>query len=900
MISLRSTTINLLTLSLTLFGLTGMSARSNCFLIQSSSAGVSEGDDLNISTPGAENTVGANNGDSPEASSTNKGIARTHLIETYAQLPLSFEANEGQTDTQVRFISRVGAYTLFLTANEAVLAFKKPLPESNAQLIASNTTQYHKSAGNLSSNYHADSKQTSAVRIRLEGANGSPNIEGIEQAYSKSNYFVGNDPKKWHTNIPNYSKVKYRNVYNGVDMIYYGNQRQLEYDFQVAPGINPGIIKLSYKGVSKIRIDNSGDLVLETPYGQIRQHKPFAYQEVNGMKKKVSADYIIDAKRRIGFKLGRYDTTRRLVIDPVLSYSTYLGGTNFDNGEGIAVDSSGNAYVTGVTTSMNFPTTSKAFQPGYGGDTFTFQGDAFVAKLNASGTALIYATYLGGNSGDNGFDIKVDSAGNAYVVGATTSPDFPTTLGAFQQQLALANGATSGRDVFVTKLNPTGSSLIYSTYLGGTGDDGFFGQAIAIDQPGNAYVIGSTNSVDFPITPGAFQPVKPMGPCVDGSCHQDAFITKLNTTGASLVYSTYLGGSGSDALLGYGIALDSAGNVYVTGSTESADFPTTPGAFQSSSAGALGGDAFVTKLNAAGTALVYSTYLGGSDNRDLGLDIAVDSSGNAYVIGETSSADFPTTPGAFQTAQTGISDFRDAFVTKLNSAGSALVYSTYLGGQSLDQGTGIAIDQSGAAYVTGLTGSTDFPTTSNAIQTELLGLSTTDVFVTKLNATGSALEFSTYLGGTGIEVGLDITLDSPGNVYLTGRTSSSNFPITPGAFQATNNGFFDAFISKIGGLASFDLCIQDDSNGNILRLNYSGEYEFIECATTFIVAGSGNLTRKGNVITLQHYAADRRLVVRIDSSANRGTASIQMLSQGRTLTIVDRNVNNNTCSCAPK
>jgi hypothetical protein len=456
---------------------------------------------------------------------------------------------------------------------------------------------------------------------------------------------------------------------------------------------------------------------------------------------------------------------------PSLFYSTYLGGSGDDLGFSIAVDASGNAYVTGTTSSSDFPTTSGVFQPMLTG----YPGEAFVTKLNPTGSGLVYSTYLGGSDGlDIGYGIAVDATGNAYMTGTTYSTNFPT-LGAFQ---ALFGGGF--QDAFVTKLNATGSALVYSSFLGGSGYDQ--GLGIAVDATDNAYVTGLTQSTNFPTTLGAFRTTAPG--------IQAAFVTKVNTTG-SLIYSTYLGGSGYD-FGGSSIAVDATSSAYVTGATLSTDFPTTFGAFQTTAAG--NGDAFATKLNAAGSALLYSTYLGAS-GFEAGIGIAVDATGSAHVLGHTQSTNFPTL-GAFQGTYGG--GAVDAFVTKFNPPGSALVYSTYLGGSGDDFAGGIRVNATGNAYVTGFTSSTNFPITLGAFQPTAAG--SVDAFVTKLNAAGSGLDYSTYLGGAGEDEGLGIALDAlPNpNAHVTGYTRSTNFPTTPGAFQtAFGGGDYKAFVAKI-------------------------------------------------------------------------------------------------------
>ncbi len=701
--------------------------------------------------------------------------ATARFNSAYGKLPLSFERNVGQTDQRVKFLARGPGYSLFLMPAEAVLALRRPGQQMRVSEAASGRAEKKMLA-------EAKAKQV-VLRIRLAGANRNPQIEGIDPLPGKANYFTGNDPAKWRTNVTTYSRVRYRNIYRGVDLIYYGsNQRQLEYDFVVAPGANPSAITLSFEGADGLKLNERGDLTISTAGGEVIERAPIVYQEVDGRRRALSGRYVRRAARRVGFEVADYDPRIPLIVDPVLVYSTYLGGSGNDQSYAIAADSSGNAYVAGATNSANFPTTAGAFDTSYpGGD------DAFVTKLNASGTALIYSTYLGGINGSNqgGYGIAVDSLGNAYVTGITTESDFPTTPGAFQT--TYGGGSVSG---FVTKLSPNGAGLVYSTYLGGSGSDE--GAGIAIDSSGNTYVTGVTTSSNFPTTPGAFQTT------LAGSTN--AFITKLNATGTALIYSTYLGGSNSVTNQGIGIAVDSSGNAYVEGDTQSTDFPTTAGAFQTTYGGGRV-DVFVTKLNATGTALAYSTYLGGNAEDGAG-GIAVDSSGNAYVTGASHGGNFPTTAGAFDTTYTG-SDYT-TFVTKLNSTGTALVYSTYLGGEK-DSGADIAVDSSSNAYVAGPAYSSDFPTTPGAFQTTYGG-GAADAFVTKLNATATALIYSTYLGGSAQEGGSSIALDSSGNAYVTGLTQSSDFPTTSGAFQTTyGGGPYDAFVAK------FSFCSQPET-----------------------------------------------------------------------------------------
>ncbi|MBC8123073.1 MAG: SBBP repeat-containing protein [Gemmatimonadaceae bacterium] len=660
------------------------------------------------------------------------------LKDLYHQLPLSFETNRGQTDAQVKFVSRGSGYGLFLTPTEAVLSLRK------------------------------GTAQPTAVRLQLLGANQATRMEGLDALPGVSNYFVGKDAGKWSTGVEQYARVRYQEVYPGIDLVWYGNQRQLEYDFVVAPGADPDRIRFKLSGADRIVLDEKGELVLHTPGGVMRQQKPRIYQQVNGRIQPVEGEYVLMGQE-VGFRLASYDRGLPLVIDPILSYSTYLGGTGQDAGEKVVRDAAGNVYVTGSTTSTNFPVSSGAYDTTYG-----LVEDAFVTKLNATGTAVIYSTYLGGAAADSGFDLVVDSAGNAYVTGQTDSVNFPVTTGALQTT------AAGGGDAFVTKLNATGTALIYSTYLGGGGPD-IGGEGIALDAAGNVYIAGETSSANFPVTAGAYQTTR--------AGTQDAFVSKLNATGTALVYSTFLGGSGIDNG-GEGIAVDGAGNAYVTGRTDSINFPVTAGAFQTTAGG--NGDAFVTKLNATGSALVYSTYLGGSSLDNGGEQIVVDAGGNLYVTGFTSSINFPTTNGAYDRLLGGA---QDAFVTKLNATGTALVYSTYLGGDDVDLGNGLAVDANNNAYVTGFTQSTNFPLSPRRLDGALSG--SQDVFLTKLNATGTAIVYSTYLGGSGSDAGNAVTVEPSGNTFIAGVTSSGNFPTTTGVLQASQAGLQDAFVTKI-------------------------------------------------------------------------------------------------------
>jgi photosystem II stability/assembly factor-like uncharacterized protein len=478
--------------------------------------------------------------------------------------------------------------------------------------------------------------------MTLVGANAAPELSGLDPLPGACNYFIDSNAENWRTDVPQYAGVKYADVYRGIDMIFYGNQSDLEYDFKVAPGADPAAIRVLFD--SPLSVDENGDLVIETGAGQIRQRKPFAYQEVNGAKHQIAARYVLKG-RVVSFRVGGYDKSKPLIIDPVLSYSTYLGASGSETGWAIAVDSVGAAYIAGQTSSPNFPTTQEAFQKGSTG-----ANDVFVIKLNPEGNALVYSTYIGGAGDDFGFGIAVDSAGAAYVTGQTGSPNFPT-----KPAMPFIDSVSA----FVLKMNPAGNALVYSTFLGGRGID--TGKAIAVDSAGAAYVTGETLADDFPVF-NAFQSRSQNSFCGFEALFicSDAFVAKMNPEGTALEYSTYLGGNRADA--GTAIAVDSAGAAYVTGQTASANFPVTPDAFQtaiggSSTGGGLGGDAFVTKLAPSGSSLVYSTYLGRSGD-ERGSGVAIDSAGNAYVAGTTDSLNFPTTQDAFQPSNGGSAAFK--------------------------------------------------------------------------------------------------------------------------------------------------------------------------------------------------------------------------------------------------
>ncbi|MBI2569066.1 MAG: SBBP repeat-containing protein [Candidatus Schekmanbacteria bacterium] len=684
---------------------------------------------------------------------------------SYGHLPLFFERNEGQTDERVRFLSRGSGYTLFITREEAVLALHRG-GEENSPSKPGAAPHGSVTPCKLSGTPGA------VLRMKIVGANPHARIRGLGELRGTASYFLGNDTAKWHTRVALYDRVRLEAVYPGIDLVYHGNQSSLEYDFVVAAGADPTAIRLDFDGSNRVDISALGELLIRVPGGLVEQHAPVIYQEISGERRRVDGRFVLVAERGsehpdsaaiVTFEIGAYDPLRPLIIDPVLSYSTYLGGSGGDVGYGIASDSLGNAYVTGETASTDFPTTSPSQSTKGGGV------DVFVTKIDVAG-ALVYSTYLGGSDDDYGHSIAVDASGNAYVAGATHSGDFPIA-NPYQRTL---KGSTDGADAFVAKLDAAGSALTYSTFLGGSSYDSTSG--IVVGGSGTAYVTGSTFSTDFPV-------VSPTQGNNSGG--EDAFLARLSPEGSALWYSSYLGGSDDD--WGNAIGVDGSGGVYVVGITLSTDFPAVS-PYQATLGGAL--DAFVTKLILNGPTVAYSTYLGGSDY-DWGDDIAVDRDGNAYVTGRTSSENFPM-ENPFQGTRTGL---RIAFVTKLNAEGSALVYSTYLGGEMGSDGYAIAVDASGNAYVAGETSSWDFPTVGPIQATYGGGVS--DAFLTKLDAMGSALLYSTYLGGSSAESARSIAIDRSGNVLVTGETESGNFP-TASPYQAQHGGGRDGFVAKIG------------------------------------------------------------------------------------------------------
>jgi hypothetical protein len=665
----------------------------------------------------------------------------------YGALPLSFIRNDGQLAAEVKYYERGGDHQVMFTKEGVYLALNR------------------RDAGH-------------GVKVGFLGGARDPGIEARNRLPGTVNYLIGRDRSRWRTQVPTFERVHYRGVYPGIDVEFYGNGRELEYDVVVSPGADPKQVGFRYEGAEGLRVRPDGSLEIDLGDGHLLQKKPYLYQEIGGRRVEVQGGFRLlgsgeGSPLAYGFEVGSYDPRYPLVIDPVvLVYSTYLGGSKNDYGHTIAVDGAGHAYIAGETWSWDFPIAGpyKAVGDGY-------RSDVFVTKLNATGNSLVYSTYLGGSGRDLANGIAVDAAGGVFLVGTTESDDFPVSGGAFQ-----TTRNNDFKDVFVARLNSTGTALDYATYIGGGQDD--FAGGIAIDGADNAYIAGETWSEDFPT-------VNPIYTSASTGNHHDAFVAKLNASGTALVYSTYLGGGNRDRAAA--IALDASGNVYVTGTTESSNFPVTSAHVQSGPLGNSVGfaSAFVTKINTAGSALIYSTYLGGS-NDDYGCGIAVDAAGSAYVVGTTRSEDFPTVNPLYTAATTG--NNYNIFVTKLNPSGTAMVYSTYLGGSNRDTAGGIAVDVGGNVTVVGTTRSLDYPQVQ-AAQPQLGG--DEDGFVTRIDSAGASLLYSTYLGGTNDDGISAVALDSAGDAYIVGETRSTDFPILS-PFQATvQPGYSHAFVAKL-------------------------------------------------------------------------------------------------------
>ena len=748
-----------------------------------------------------------------------------HVV-SYGKLPLSFEPNLGQTDPEVKFLARGKHYVLFLTNSGTVL---RVLNSTASNAISQENAK--------------DALATSVLGMHLEGIRRASRVVAVGQLPGRVNYFTGNDRAKWQKDLPTYSRVEYEEIYPGIQLVYYGEQGRLEYDFIVSPRADPSQITLHFDGAVPT-LDTNGDLILPIAGGDIRFAKPVAYQPRSGVRKHVAARYLPLAGNRVSFAMGAYDRNQPLVIDPLLVYSSYLGGSNIDRGNAIAVDAAGNAYVTGETLSVDFPT-KNPLENFHSSTSCTSCFDAFVSRVNITGNALVFSTFLGGSQNDYGYAIALDSLKNVYIAGKTGSDDFPVAGSPVHTKCGeiFVAGVPTGTcvsdgafDAFVTKLNAAGNALAYSGFVGGTGWD--WATGIAVDSAGEAYLTGQSssptptgdpNNPGFPITPSGFQTtLQPGGTSM--------FLVKLNASGGGPLYGSFLGspsgGAGSTAT---GIAIDGTGKAYIVGQTGAADFPVTAGAFQTTCApvfgnGCTGARGAVAKFDPSlsGTpSLVYSTYLGGhpGSGNDVPQAVAVDAAGGAYVVGGANSPNFPTTAGAFQAlCNSGSGTCAAAFLTKFNAAGSGLVYSTFIGDQPVTSGSsnsskafGVRVDSAKNAYVTGqvqetVASSPSFPVL-HPIQT--LG----QVFVTKLNSSGTALLFSTHFGSNGqdIDQPTGIAVDKQGSAYVTGLTFSSVFSVTSTAFQKVfkgPNGGTDGFVFKIATVAA-DLAVKNSAQTTV-------------------------------------------------------------------------------------
>jgi len=707
-----------------------------------------------IPTPSTQRTVKS----AVAAPSVGSSAVKAKAIANYGKLPLSFEVNRGQAGKDVKFLTRGQGYALLLTGQDAVLSLSSPKaevsygtgPHSRPPLA---TVEKRKVA-------------TDVLRMKLLNASQASAPTGFYELPGKVNYFIGNDPSKWRTNIPTFAKVRYKNVYPGIDLVYYGNQGQLEYDFVVAPGADPEQIALAFERsthqqrVRPPRIDEKGNLLIGSGSSVLQLHHPLIYQPKRSTtsgnsefaardSKPVDGRFVLTASNHIRFELGPYDKSQPIVIDPALTYSTFLGFQG--SGSSVAADSSGNLFITGATNQPNFPTTSGAFN--------TTAGVAYVAKVNSTGSALVYSTFFGGTTnsgiaGESGPFLALDSSGNVYLTGSTTATDFPVTSGAFQKQI----GNSQASNAFVSKLDATGSTLVYSTYLGGTnGID--VGYGVTVDSFGDAYVVGVAGSSDFPTTSSAFQTLNNGG--AGSGISGDGFVTEIDPDGKRLVFSTFLGGTGGD--FATSVIIDSAGAIYVAGGTASTDFP-TQNPYQSTLNG-TGFNGFITKFAPGGSTLDYSTYFG-PGGANLGATVVgVDGLGEAYVSG-------------------------GAAYAKFNAAGSALIYSA----PALSVGSGFAVDASENMYVAGVTNAAGLPV-ANAIQDTYNGGN--DCYIGVVNLKTSALVFGSYLGGSEREFGCGAALDSKAHVYVTGWTGSINFPVLAGGLSSSFTCCTNAFLTKI-------------------------------------------------------------------------------------------------------
>ncbi len=720
----------------------------------------------------------------PQGQMLSGSLAGRPVQQNYGQAPLLFEANKGQSDSQVQFLSHGNGYSAYLTSGSMVLTLRPtevtPAPETAVSPVVGGQGGGHFSVRQLEAAARARKSASATFAVNLLGGNANPQVVGEVPLPTKANYFIGRDPKKWRTNIPTYARVRYRNVYPGIDLVYYGNNRSMEYDFDLAADADPAQIQFEVNGADALNLDSAGNLVLTKGASELRFQTPILYQEINGIHVQVHGTYVLRDTTHVGFEITNYDSTKPLVIDPVLIYSTYLGGSGDDFSNGIAVDSTGDAYMVGITDSPDFPLASiGSYNP--------MQFRMFLTKLDPSGSTLLFADYFGGTSGgDEPGAVALDSSGNAYVTGDATSSDFPV-VNAYQSTLS------GSQDAFLVKFSADGSSIIYSTYLGGSNSQ--YGNSLSVDPAGEAVIAGVTQSTDFPMA-SAYQSFASTDQFGDWGLY--GFLTKFAASGTSLVYSTYLAGStlNTSSCSGcfpdseiLGVATDGAGNAYATGITTTTNFPVTSGAFATTYPGYYLSDVgFVSKFTSSG-AIAYSTYLGGQTSSLL-YAIAVDANGYAYVTGyDIANDNFPITTTNICTHPSVACS--GAVIAKLDVTGATLVYSTFLGTSNNMAGQAIQVDASGDAFIVGSDVTFDL---SNPIEGYA---GDGDVVVAEIDATASTLLMATFLGGQAWEAASGLALDSNGAVYVTGDTQSLDFPVTQSAFQTLWGGQTDTFISKI-------------------------------------------------------------------------------------------------------
>jgi hypothetical protein len=673
-----------------------------------------------------------------------------------------FIENKGQWNPEVKYLARIGGMNAWITNDGVVYEYyktEKNYDETKLRKMPEHEKEIYKREHTSIIGH--------VIKTTFAKNNSNKQFNGEEKQTAYYNYFIGNKQSKWVSYVSLYGSVTVKELYDGIDVKYYFDGELLRYDFIVKPNADVSQINLTIEGAESFTVSENDELEIETSLGKVIHKDITAYQKnTEKTKLKVAASFVKKGNNAVGLAVENYNKNRALIIDPLV-YSTFIGGNDEDYANSIALDNNGNAYLVGCTNSTDFPVTDGAYQTNIAG-----LGEVFITKLDATGGSLEYSTFLGGAGWDEGNSLTLDDNDNAYIIGDTQSDDFPTTDGAYQ------SARTGDQEVFIAKLNENGDVLKYSTFLGGSVYD--YGASIAVDDYENAYISGQTNSVDFPLTDGAYQTT------LKGL--SDAFIAKLDLNGENLIYSTYLGGENSDA--SYSIAVDANMNAYLTGQTSSEDFPATDGVYQTNNNG--NNDVFVAKFDATGNNLVYSTYIGGSLS-DYGKSIAVDADGNGYVAGYTRSVNFPTTDGAYQTFLGG--GGYDAIVFKLDENGESLCYSTYLGGSNDDRSFSLSFDDSGNACIIGETKSSDFPVTDGAFQTNYVG--DWDVFIAKFDENGETLDYSTFFGGSGEDRGTSIAFESGTYAYITGYTSSDDFPTTDGAFQTDDEGDFTAFVAKI-------------------------------------------------------------------------------------------------------